>query len=151
MDESFRNYRQKIIAVYDIESVEIQKNKGMVQAEQNIASIAVCSTVPRLGSKFFCIKDSSPKSYEEMFEDFFDYLIEINDCICLPDEMEEAYEQISEKLNECTNLNEKKKLQKMKRCLNHYRSLSVFAFNGSKYDLNVIAGDLYKYCQKCKN
>ena len=150
LDETFRDYRQRLFAVFDVECLERDADQVNIDCYQRIVSIATATNIPGENKRFFCLKNSEEDSYDELYEEFFDYLQDLADLLAfhLPDEFEEALCKLEEDLAVMPFSPEKSELMKLKRGLESFSSLSVFTFNGGRYDLKIVAGDLYKYCTK---
>jgi len=76
----YANYRQSMLATFDIECLETEylgKKEGIdanIEKRQNLVSIAVGSNIPGGKPKFFCRTSSDADAEEELVNEFVEYL-----------------------------------------------------------------------------
>ena len=143
-------YRDPYITVADIECTETLTDNGTIQAIQKVVSIATSTNLPNQSDMFFCRKSSSAKSAQDMFDEFLNYLRKLSNQLktLIPIEILSAISDLETTIDGMHKSPQKSHYKYLKNQLEPYLMLNVYFFNGSKYDLKVIAGDIYAYCAR---
>ena len=81
----YSNFRQRFLAVFDIEALEqefLGKKEGMdrsIEMIQKVVSLAVGTNIPGSEPTFFCRTSSQPEAEEELIRKFIDHLGELHE------------------------------------------------------------------------
>ena len=139
--ESFRNYRQPLLAVFDIESLQTSietddMNSLVYEALQIPVSIGFDSNIPGVEQKFIVRASSDPEDGYKMVKEFVDYLRVAQDQFVknLPIEIELAREKLSVMRKQRFNKS-KAKLQSYDLLLKKMSQFNVFGYNSSRFDI----------------
>ena len=147
LPQSFSNYRQKLHAAFDIETLEKRnerQNEDLIigtfeEAVLRPVSIG-CSNNINGDDRFFLRRSSHPDDATTLVHEFLDYIFRLHDEFvqALPVELQQAAEKlISELANEKFS-KEKIEKQSMLQTLSQYRTLAIYGYNSGKlvYILN---------------
>ena len=138
LPENFRSFKSSNIATFDIETVQLE------EAVKTI-SIAVGSNLDSV--HYFERKSSDPEDYQKLVNEFMAYLLELQQLIEVPSEIEEAIVKMDEQLEEL-KLDygpKRSKIVQMRSHLQKYLQLHTFGFNSSKFDLPVLLGGIVQF------
>ena len=143
LPESFQTHRNTNISTFDIETVEIQDHLHVI-------SIAVGSTMDEV--HYFERESSAPESYQKLVNDFMSYLIQLQEKVEVPEEIENAINEIDEQLQEMPKSPLKSQLQSFKSHLRTYCQLHCFGFNSSRFDIPALIAGIAKFSNEneCK-
>ena len=144
-------------ACFDIETLEcltgetdLEDVEGLVEvAKLNLVSIAVGSNFPDYKSKCFVRRTSKYEDELFLVESFLDYLEEIAalKVANLPAFVEEAerniYESFEKLKKEKGSKFQYQELYSFQSVIRNWKTLDVFGFNSSKFDIPVIAAPLF--------
>ena len=128
---SFKDYRQKFLVTWDIETLEVETDLTSIQqAVHKVASIAVASNLPLQHDKFFIRESSAPEHGQKLVDEFLDELFRLESCFyeTIPDEIKQARE-ILRNVNDDTFSKERTQRQVLKRFIENYFNLPVYGFN----------------------
>ena len=141
LPDSFRNYRQPLLAVYDIETLQTSietddMNSLVYEALQIPCSIGFDSNIPGVDSKFIVRASSDPEDGYRMVKEFMDHLRFAQDEFIknLPDEVQTAQEKLSAMLKQRFSKS-KAKLQSYDLLLKKISQFNVFGYNSSRFDI----------------
>ena len=136
LPESFQTYRNKNLSTFDIETVQIQDHLHVI-------SIAVGSTMDEV--HYFERASSAPEDYQKLVNEFMSYLTQLQDMVEVPEEIENAINEIDEQLQEMPKCPQKSQLQSFKTYLRSYFQLHCFGFNSSRFDIPALIAGIVKY------
>ena len=141
LPESFKNYRQRLIGVFDIEtlqtSIENDANTSLVyEAIQIPVSIGFDSNIPGVEPKFFVRSSSDPDDGYKMVQKYVDYLQFAQQEFIkhIPHEILEAKEKLSLMMKQPFS-KKKTKLQTFQKLLKRFTQLNIFGYNSSRFDI----------------
>ena len=150
LPSEFKDYRQKFLASWDIETLEVETDLTSIQqAVHKVVSIAVASNLPNQTDKFFVRDSSKPEDGQKLVDDFLDEVFRLEACYnkIIPSEIKQAKEALKEVEDQVFS-KERTQKQKLKNFFNNYFTLPVYGFNSGKFDTKVIIGAIYDYCGK---
>ena len=139
LPEEFRNFRQTLVAVFDIETLEepcedFAGDSTIKEASHRLASIAVASNVPDVEDVCF-LRSSSDKSAElDLIKKFVKHLLHLQSAAenVLPTEIANAIEDLEEEIS-CEKFSKARLArQNQLRNLKKFRQLPCFGFNSCK-------------------
>ena len=139
LDPKFRDFRQKYIAGFDIESLETpikeQSESFTEMSIQTVVSISVSTNIPGFDTKHFCRASMSPSDGALLITEFMDHLQLIADSLedLIPTEIKELTAKLESELKERRFSKAKAKQNKILTYLKSYRTLNVFGFNSCEY------------------
>ena len=139
LPDSFKNYRNKTITTFDIETVQECELVKTI-------SIAVSSSID--GTKYFERETSAKEDFQKLVNEFMAYLIELKDQIELPEEIENALAELEEEISALERGLKKSRLLKYSNHLKLYRKLNTFGFNSSKFDIPVLIGGILNFAYR---
>lgn len=135
---SMKDFRQKYVMVFDIETLEDSKScetsvmNTQIEARHNIVSMATGTNIPNISPKFFSRKSSDPACEHELIKEFVDELTLAYHAYLklLPTDISIALSRVEEELERAKEeKHPNKKLLQIKRYLHSYLRLPVFGFN----------------------
>ena len=144
-------------AVYDVEalmspSIEYWENFSQIH---RLATIAVVSRLDRENDeKFFYRRDMKPSSLKKLIEEFWEYLEETRKRMhtLLPETIHTGYMTLLDfrktELFKKATPEQKALINKKIEILRKIRTLRVYAWNGARYDSNLIVSPLVEYFSK---
>ena len=140
LPESFRNFRQTLVAVYDIETLEepcedFAGDSTVKEASHRLASIAVASNVPDVEDVCF-LRSSSDKSAElELIKKFVKHLLHLQTAAenVMPTEIADTIEYLEEEIAFESFGKGKLARQNQLRTLKKFRQLPCLGFNSGQY------------------
>ena len=141
LPHSFSNYRQRLHAVFDIETLEKQNerhNEDLLVGtfeEAVLRPVSIgCSNNINGDDKFFVRRSSHPDDATALVHGFLDYLFTLVDELvqALPVELHQAADKLVSELEIEKFSKEKTEKQSMLRTLNQYRTLACYGFNSGK-------------------
>ena len=141
LPESFRTYRETLIGVFDIETLQSSRetddtNSLVYEAIQIPVSIGFDSNIPGIEARFFVRSSSDPDDGYKMVKEFLDYLQSAQEEYLknIPKEILDAKEKLSIMLKSkfCRT---RAKLQSYDKLLKKLTQFNVFGYNSSRYDL----------------
>ena len=160
LPESMLNYRKKLYACFDIETIEDRydidndnEDSTKKMAELNALSIAVGTNIEGAKSEYFVRKSSNPHDGQEMIEKFMQYLLDLQ---CrykdtVPLEFSSALDAVIFEQKIAFSENNKfliSRLTQFREHLSSYLKLTVFGYNSSKFDLPVLIGGIVKFANE---
>ena len=141
LPQSFKNYRQTLIGVFDIEtlqtSMELDDTNSLVyEAIQIPVSIGFDSNIPGVESKFFVRSSSDPDDGYNMVKKYLDYLQLVQQEFMknVPNEINEAKEKLTIMMKRPFS-KQKAKLQTYEKLLKKMTQFNIFGYNSSRYDI----------------
>ena len=138
LDPKFRDYRQKYIAGFDIESLEtpIKERSETIHevSIQTVVSISVSTNIPGFETQHFCRSSMSPSDGTLLITEFMDHLHVLADALqeLIPTEIRALTEKLEAELKETAFCKSKTKMTKLLNYLKSFRTLNVFGFNSGK-------------------
>ena len=161
LSKDYLKYRQKYMAVFDIETAEEPSEKESIKAIQKVISIGCSTNIPGCEKKWFCRKSSSPEHGQEMIDNFMKYLEFLHEELqqYVPKPILEALSKLELEVGDAKFSKYNAGKMKMINQLKKYKKLNVFGFNSgkstlklilfnvlsAKYDLKVIIGHILEY------
>ena len=141
LPESFKNYRQKYVSTFDIETLEYP-DECVAQGQQavlKIASIAMSSNLPDVSSECWIRKSSKPEHGKEVIHQFLDRLFALEQLYYdnLPDQIKAARGILEEIDEEKFSLN-KTKMNRLKKLVKKYHAFAIYSFNGGMFVYRMI-------------
>ena len=139
LDPKFRDFRQKYIAGFDIESLETpikeQSESFAEMSIQTVVSISVSTNIPGFDTTHFCRASMSPSDGALLITEFMDHLQLIADSLedLIPSEIKELTVKLESELKERQFSKAKAKQNKILTYLKSFRTLNVFGFNSCEY------------------
>ena len=141
LPSSFKDYRQKYLATWDIETLEASTEglTSIQQAIQRIASVAVASNLPNQSEEFFIRESSKPDDGQKLVDRFLDELFRLESCYydSIPDEIKEAKEILREVEDDVFS-KDRTQRQVLKRFIEDYFTLPVYGFNSGMSKILLI-------------
>ena len=141
LPESFRSYRNTALATFDIET-------GQVGDALKTISIAVGSTMDSV--QYFERKSSEAEDYQNLVDEFMDYLKELLPKVQVPTEISAAIEKMLLETAEMDQCPKKSLIDSYRFHLEKYYKLNVFGFNSSRFDIPILIGGIVQYANKYK-
>ena len=138
---SFRSYRQKYHAAFDIETLEKKnerQNEDLVLGtfeEAVLRPVSIgCSNNINGEDRFFLRKSSHPDDAPALVHEFLDYCFTLVDLLfaALPNALRQATEKIISELETEKFSKYKTEKQSMLKTLKDYRTLAIYGFNSGK-------------------
>ena len=132
LPQSFKDYRQKYLATWDIETLESSTEDltSIQVAIQKIVSVGVASNLPNQSDKFFIRESSQPEDGQKLVDRFLDELFRLESCYyeSIPDEIKEAKEILREVEDEVFS-KDRTQRQVLKQFIENYFTLPIYGFN----------------------
>ena len=137
-------------ACFDIETIE--KPSEFAEATLELLSIGCATNVSGLESKYFVRDSSSAIDGQAIVDQFMDYLFQLNNSYesCLPAELYDEYEEVSEVANfwgQTRNKTKKAAAHLKKMAIKEQLMFSVYGFNSRKFDVKVLIGYMIVYAK----
>ena len=144
LDSKFRDFRQKYISGFDIESLETPiKERSEVVHEvsiQTVVSISVATNIPGFATQHFCRSSMSPSDGTLLITEFMDHLHVLSEALqdLIPPEIKALTEKLEAELKEMTFCKSKTKMVKLLNYLKSFRTLNVFGFNSGEFQIKTV-------------
>ena len=134
---SFRNYRQHLLACFDIETLEEKVEEQVSdwtckEAHCRIVSLALASNVPGYSTKFLMRKSSDPADEQKLIDEFVDELYDLHEQYLaeIPPAIKNAIAELEHDIENARFGWFKTLLMKLHSFAKKYTQLCIFAFNG---------------------
>ena len=138
LDPKFRDFRQKFIAGFDIESLETpikERSESIHEVSiQTVVSISVATNIPGFETQHFCRSSMSPFDGTLLITEFMDHLHVIAEALqeLIPPEIRALTEKLEVELKETAFCKSKTKKSQLLQYLKSFRTLNVFGFNSGE-------------------
>ena len=136
LQETMKNFRQKFIVAFDIESFEQTRNEEIstqttINASCQLVCFAISSNLPGYEDKFFRRSSSEPAAEQELIDNFVKELDVLQKKLVenLPESINQAIERLGGELEELKFGFRKTELKSLHDFLKQYQVLKVFGFN----------------------
>ena len=143
----FKNYRQKFIVCWDIETLETNDccDEPGQQAILKPLSIATSTNIPDQEDQFWIRKSSAPKDGQQLVDEFLDYLFLLENSYyeTVPSEIRDALADMDDVDSEKFGTDRTQK-QKIKFYLQKYLTMCCYAFNGGEFISHRLCGIVYR-------
>ena len=139
LDPKFRDFRQKYIAGFDIESLETpikERSEAVHEVSiQTVVSISVATNIPGFETKHFCRASMSPSDGTLLITEFMDHLHGLAEALqeLIPPEIRALTEKLEVELKGKTFCKSKTKMMKLLNYLKSFRTLNIFGFNSGEF------------------
>ena len=140
LPESFVNYRQMNIGVFDIETLEEEPPEEMdVEGILRIASIGFASNLPAC-NRFFIRKNSHPSSAIHLLEEFLNHCFEVEKLFNsqIPKDIKLALKDLDDSTKTKFSTGRTQK-QNMLYNLKKYLEFPIFGYNSGKHGIETVS------------
>ena len=139
LPETMKNFRQKYIVGFDIESFEQIRNEEIstqttINASCQLVCFAISSNLPGYEDKFFRRSSSEPEAEQELIDNFVKELDLLQKKLVenLPVSINQAIERLAQELEDLKFGFRKTELKCLYDFLKQYQVLKVFGFNSGE-------------------
>ena len=139
LPESFVNYRQMNIGVFDIETLEEPSEDEDVEGILRIASIGFASNLPAC-NQFFIRKNSHPSSAIRLLEEFLNHCFEVEKLFNsqIPKDIKLALKDLDDSAKTKFSTGRTQK-QNMLYNLKKYLEFPIFGYNSGKHGIETVS------------
>ena len=139
LPKNFKNYRQDMLACFDIETLEEKVEEQVSdwtckEANHRIVSLAIASNVPGYSTKFMMRRSSDPADEQNLINEFVDEIYELHEKYIaeIPAAIINAIAELERDIEDAKFGWFKTLLMKLYGFAKKYTQLCIYAFNGGK-------------------
>ena len=137
LPESFKDYRQNLLGIFDIETLELKSEEQVSdwtckEASHRIVSLAIASNVSGYSTKFLMRDSSDPQDEQNLINKFVDEIYLLYDLFLdqVPDPIKNAIAELEQDIEASKFGWFKTMLMNLHRFAKKYLQLGIYAFNG---------------------
>ena len=139
LPKTFKNYRQDMLACFDIETLEEKVEEQVSdwtckEANHRIVSLAIASNVPGYSTQFFMRRSSNPADEQNLINQFVDEIYDLHERYIaeLPTAITNAIAELERDIENAKFGWFKTLLMKLHGFAKKYTQLCIYAFNGGE-------------------